>query len=1310
MVLDGVTTNGTGWSYSEDTGRLILSNVGMGYTLSGTLTDGTVSVVIPPNGPTNVTLKNLTLTTAVMERGMSDDYSVFVVSNACTMTLLGVNEVACQSVANKTRYSAGIAVAPSASLTITGNGSLTTHGGYYAAGIGSVGGYDSPGRITIESGTVNATGGYYAAGIGGGYNSNLVTSNIIVKGGVVNAHGGYDATGIGAGYIYGQRPVPDGAVVLVGGTVVASGPTNNTIVVSDLVQGKNASDSTKPCVITGGSVLGKRRNVKPRPVDADGTELYAVVVSNLTAGALVNVTCPGMPEAYSKDNIFADDAGCICLWLAPTNHERVLVANGQYYTTPYPYQTNTNGTSQVYKADVDAIFVGDPPEGLDIDGETRYRVTVPNLPSNTLVAVEGNTPAKYLVGVQSTDADGNLYIYLPDGEYGFMVNDRYFTAVVDGAETTAVCGTIGFSVNGNDLSSSGTGWTYDGTTGELTFTQNGNYVLAGTATAWRVSAVVATNVTAKISTAAPVFLNGEVGGNGSFVFAGGTLSARGHVGSAVCVNGGSLDVALSSATNTAGPCCRVTVGGLETNAMVVVDGVSIQYSGYQTTNIFSDAKGEIHLWLNGGRNCFTVNGETYRVDAVEGETATAEKWKAGVTVNGTDVAFGMGEGWTYNPSGVVTLHDGTRGFTITGTNVAGDVSVVVSAAASVTLSDICLEATNAAAYSVFCIACSTALDMCGTNSLRSGEGNAGLLLTQDASATIDGDVLETFGGAGGAGIQGGTLTINGGTIQAQGGEGGAGIQGGTLTINGGTIQAMGGEGGAGIFADSVKIYRGRIRAVGGEDAVGLGCSVTVYGGTVYAQGGGITADLGAAEGDAARTTILGGSVLPAMGRMYPAVSNASEQVYCVTIPDCTPNQPVTLEGLGEYGTDGIVADADGNVYVWLTNGVHTISVDGRAYIADVYDGDETAEPFYPIGVMVDGIDISFRRGSGWSYGNGLLMLSGNCTVSGTNVEGEVTIMLYPDLETLTVSNLVLRGGGVRGYTPFVSSSTNSCAVVLSGENEFVAGAEAAALTVHAGFSVRLLGDGSLAARGGRGGAGIGGDGDSQQSGFIQVAGGTIFAAGGGAVDIGTVGDGTYGNGEEESVLRGTVVFTGGSISVPREISPAPSNGTERVWRVTVPNLTPNAAVSLNGPPGYGTEGIRADGDGKVYLWLPDGRYSFRAGGKRMRALVDGVGTVAVLVPLPDGLAITRFAMTPATVEITVAADPANWMADWMAGWMEFCSEELRVRAGTALPLPAGESAFLDESQVTPMLNADGTVTLSFPRSSSLLMFYRIEWR
>ena len=196
-------------------------------------------------------------------------------------------------------------------------------------------------------------------------------------------------------------------------------------------------DNGRSMVIAGGSVLGTTMKASPRPVDEAGNELYAVVISNLTPNASAVVSCLAIPETYSTDGLVADEAGRICIWLAPTNHSRVLTANGLYYTTPYPYQTYSNGVSTVYKQDVVAVCVGDPPDGIDIEGETRYCVTVPGLTPETAMAVEGNIPEKYLVGPKKSDKDGNLFLYLPDGNYEFTVEGKSFVALVAGAATTA---------------------------------------------------------------------------------------------------------------------------------------------------------------------------------------------------------------------------------------------------------------------------------------------------------------------------------------------------------------------------------------------------------------------------------------------------------------------------------------------------------------------------------------------------------------------------------------------------------------------------------------------------------------------------------------------------------------------------------------------------------------------------------------------------------------------------------------------------------------------------------------------------------
>lgn len=65
-------------------------------------------------------------------------------------------------------------------------------------------------------------------------------------------------------------------------------------------------------------------------------------------------------------------------------------------------------------------------------------------------------------------------------------------------------------------------------------------------------------------------------------------------------------------------------------------------------------------------------------------------------------------------------------------------------------------------------------------------------------------------------------------------------------------------------------------------------------------------------------------------------------MFRVTVPGCAPNAPAEVCGLVGYGVDGLAADAEGRLYLWLPNGVHGFTVDGRNYAATVEDGFATA--------------------------------------------------------------------------------------------------------------------------------------------------------------------------------------------------------------------------------------------------------------------------------------------------------------------------------------------------------------------------------
>ncbi|MBQ6104003.1 MAG: hypothetical protein IJL06_10070, partial [Kiritimatiellae bacterium] len=133
--------------------------------------------------------------------------------------------------------------------------------------------------------------------------------------------------------------------------------------------------------------------------------------------------------------------------------------------------------------------------------------------------------------------------------------------------------------------------------------------------------------------------------------------------------------------------------------------------------------------------------------------------------------------------------------------------------------------------------------------------------------------------------------------------------------------------------------------------------------------------------------------------------------------------------------------------------------------------------------------------------------------------------------------------------------------------------------------------------------------DEDAGAFVQRSA-TLFAEGG--VYAPDIGPGAYGAAD-----GGTTVL-GGSLRPSNGFFSAPSNGVVAVRCVVVDGLAPGAAVSLANLPGdYGTDGVVADADGCVYLWLPAAAESFRfiAGGA-LRRVPAGGGNVPVDT-LPD---------------------------------------------------------------------------------------------
>ncbi len=212
----------------------------------------------------------------------------------------------------------------------------------------------------------------------------------------------------------------------------------------------------------------------------------------------------------------------------------------------------------------------------------------------------------------------------------------------------------------------------------------------------------------------------------------------------------------------------------------------------------------------------------------------------------------------------------------------------------------------------------------------------------------------------------GDIVINGGIVTATGGDsyGGAGIgggyggNGGTVIIRGGTVTASGGTDAAGIgggvygTGGSLLVTDGKLHAIGDRGGAGIGGGYAGNGGITTIEGGFVYAENTARSSTSAPSvgrgavgtksltsgaTVLSGGSLRADGPVLNSATTASGATLYrtyVDLPAGSDDKRVfyTLDGGSPIPT---FTDANGRLYLWLTSGLHTVSVtcDGNTYTA-----------------------------------------------------------------------------------------------------------------------------------------------------------------------------------------------------------------------------------------------------------------------------------------------------------------------------------------------------------------------------------------
>ena len=176
--------------------------------------------------------------------------------------------------------------------------------------------------------------------------------------------------------------------------------------------------------------------------------------------------------------------------------------------------------------------------------------------------------------------------------------------------------------------------------------------------------------------------------------------------------------------------------------------------------------------------------------------------------------------------------------------------------------------------------------------------------------------------------------------------------------------------------------------------------------------------------------------------------------------------------------------------------------------------------------------------------------------------------------------------------------------------------------------------------------------ETYTGGLVEISGGTVYACGGrqdADVFASDIGDGlTYSQSYDNNV---PVVITGGNVVLAHfdsekerftqsncSVTNLARNAADRILHAVVVSVgTPDAAADISGLNGYGTRDLYADANGDVYLWLPDGDYSFTVNGRSYTATVDGADTVAVVDPVAlDSLHIESIELISDAVVLVIS--------------------------------------------------------------------------
>lgn len=416
------------------------------------------------------------------------------------------------------------------------------------------------------------------------------------------------------------------------------------------------------------------------------------------------------------------------------------------------------------------------------------------------------------------------------------------------------------------------------------------------------------------------------------------------------------------------------------------------------------------------------------------------------------------------------------------------------------------------------------------------DGDVHLILMDDSSLTVQGNILANRGQS--ISIHAQSDGPNTGTLIVEGISSDSAIGASKITITGGNIRSE-----ASLYAMT---GTGIGAAYHDED-----CSVSIYGGTIYAVGSYYGAGIGTIQGYADGEILINGGNVTAYGQDWAA-------------------------GIGGAGIGSL--DDPSTVTVTINGGTVNAASNGKG--AGIGGGAPQSAT-----IEINGGNVTAKSNSAAGIGGGNGGPGSHITITG----GTVTATTESD----SFSGAAIGGGGMRpeGYTNdeiLITGGDVTATTLWDGEERIGSGAAIGGGYHEPGGNITISGGNVKAicyAQGAGIGGGLWGDG-----GTIQITGGTVEAR---SVTYGAgIGGGSAANGGTVTISGGNVTAYGGSLGLPAiggDETRNYGNGTLTMvppsgWQfLTLASKDENSAVALPGSPFAVTADIQNLVSGNSYF-------------------------------------------------------------------------------------------------------------------------------